>query len=45
VTHGEPAAADTLRQAVSERLGWSCSVPEYRDSVDLDALPAKGAPA
>jgi metallo-beta-lactamase family protein len=35
VTHGEPAAADSLRQAIAERHGWSCSVPEYRQSVVL----------
>lgn len=37
VTHGEPVAADALRQALEERQGWACSVPEYRDCVDLDA--------
>jgi metallo-beta-lactamase family protein len=37
VTHGEPVAADSLRQAIEERHGWGCSVPDYRDSVDLDA--------
>lgn len=37
VTHGEPEAADSLRQAVSERLGWRCEVPEYRDCVDFCA--------
>jgi metallo-beta-lactamase family protein len=35
VTHGEPEAADALRQAISERHGWPCSVPEYRESVTL----------
>ena len=29
VTHGEPSAADALRQAIQERHGWPCSVPEY----------------
>jgi metallo-beta-lactamase family protein len=37
VTHGEPEAADSLRQAISERFGWRCDVPEYRDVVDLVA--------
>lgn len=37
VTHGEPVAADALRLALEERQGWACSVPEYRDCVDLDA--------
>jgi metallo-beta-lactamase family protein len=35
VTHGEPVAADSLRQAIDERHRWTCSVPEYRDSVEL----------
>jgi metallo-beta-lactamase family protein len=35
VTHGEPEAADSLRQAVEERHGWATTVPEYRDTVDL----------
>jgi metallo-beta-lactamase family protein len=35
VTHGEPVAADALRQAIEERHRWPCSVPEYRDAIDL----------
>ncbi|MEQ9640544.1 MAG: MBL fold metallo-hydrolase [Alphaproteobacteria bacterium] len=35
VTHGEPVAADALRQRIEEELGWSCVVPDYRDSVSL----------
>ncbi len=35
ITHGEPAAADALRFKISERFGWSCSVPEYRDTAML----------
>jgi len=35
VTHGEPVAADALRQAIEERHGWPCTVPEYRDSFTL----------
>ena len=27
--HGEPAAADSLRQALAERRPWPCTVPEY----------------
>jgi len=33
VTHGEPVAADSLRQAIEERHGWACSVPEYLEAV------------
>ena len=29
VTHGEPEAADALRQAIEERHHWPCSVPDY----------------
>jgi len=32
VTHGEPQAADALRQAITERFGWPASVPEYLDT-------------
>lgn len=35
ITHGEPDAADTLRRRISEELGWSCVVPEYRETVSL----------
>ncbi|MGZ5154841.1 MAG: MBL fold metallo-hydrolase [Caldimonas sp.] len=35
VTHGEPVPADSLRQAIEERHRWPCSVPEYRDNVEL----------
>jgi metallo-beta-lactamase family protein len=31
VTHGEPEAADSLRQAIEERHHWPCSVPEYQE--------------
>jgi metallo-beta-lactamase family protein len=35
ITHGEPDAADALRHRIGEELGWSCTVPEYRDTVEL----------
>lgn len=35
VSHGEPAASDALRHRIEEELGWSCSVAEYREEVDL----------
>ena len=37
VTHGDPEAADSLRQIVAERFGWRSDVPEYRDCVDFGA--------
>lgn len=36
VTHGEPVPADALRQAIQERHGYDCTVPEYRDVTELD---------
>ena len=36
VVHGEPAAADALRQRIESELGWPCRVPDYRDSYELD---------
>ena len=35
VTHGEPAAADALRQRIEEQLHWACEVPDYLDGVAL----------
>jgi metallo-beta-lactamase family protein len=35
VTHGEPQAADALRLRIAEELGWPCTVPDYRDEVEL----------
>jgi metallo-beta-lactamase family protein len=35
VTHGEPAAADSLRHRIEEELGWACRVPAYRDDAAL----------
>lgn len=35
VTHGEPAASDALRRRIVEQLGWDCTVPDYREEVEL----------
>ncbi len=35
ITHGEPDAADALRQRVKNQLKWQCVVPAYRDEVEL----------
>ncbi len=35
VTHGEPAAADAMRQRVKRELGWNASAPVYLDTIDL----------
>lgn len=36
VTHGEPAAADALRQRIGEQLHWNSEVPEYLETVALE---------
>jgi metallo-beta-lactamase family protein len=35
VTHGEASASDALRHRIKTELGWSATVPEYRDEVSL----------
>ncbi|WP_129781995.1 MBL fold metallo-hydrolase [Peristeroidobacter soli] len=37
ITHGEPGASDALRQRIERQLRWSTLVPEYRQTVELDA--------
>jgi metallo-beta-lactamase family protein len=36
VTHGEPAAADALRQRIERELHWACRRPGYLEQVALD---------
>ncbi len=36
ITHGEPGASEALRFRIDHELKWPVSVPEYRDTVDLD---------
>jgi metallo-beta-lactamase family protein len=43
--HGEPEAADSLRQAITERQPWACSVPEYLELANIredEALEHQG---
>jgi metallo-beta-lactamase family protein len=35
ITHGEPDASDALRRRIEEELRWNCSVPQYRDRIEL----------
>lgn len=35
ITHGEPAAADALRQHIEERFSWNARVPEHRERMTL----------
>ena len=43
VVHGEPDAADTLRVAIQNELGWAVRVPEFGEQ--CRALTVKPAPA
>jgi metallo-beta-lactamase family protein len=36
ITHGEPAAADAMRQHIERELHWNCHMPYYLESVRLD---------
>lgn len=35
LTHGEPEAADQLRQHIERKYNWNCYVPDYRETVDV----------
>ncbi|MDO9400497.1 MAG: MBL fold metallo-hydrolase [Polaromonas sp.] len=35
ITHGEPAAADAMRQRIERELHWACHMPCYLESVNL----------
>ena len=35
VTHGEPAAAEAMRDRIVRELHWDAAVPEYLESVAL----------
>ncbi len=35
ITHGEPAAADALRQRIERELRWPCHLPYYTETVEL----------
>ena len=35
ITHGEPAAADAMRQRIERELHWSCHVPFYLETLPL----------
>lgn len=35
VNHGEPVAADLLRQAIERRLGWPAAVADEREAVEV----------
>ncbi|SFC25586.1 metallo-beta-lactamase family protein [Polaromonas sp. OV174] len=35
ITHGEPAAADAMRQRIERELHWACHMPFYLETFDL----------
>lgn len=35
IVHGEPAAADHMRQHIERELRWPCDVPDYLETADL----------
>ncbi len=35
ITHGEPEAAESLKQKIEQKLGWKVEVPHYLESVEL----------
>lgn len=35
ITHGEPAAAESLKSKIEDHLGWKASVPNYLESREL----------
>src|SRR5258708_39871337 len=35
LTHGEPAAAQSLQQAIQEKFHWKVAAAKYLDTVDL----------
>jgi metallo-beta-lactamase family protein len=37
ITHGEPEASLSLAEEVRTKLGWNVTVPEYRETVTLNA--------
>ncbi len=37
LTHGEPVAAQSLRQAITEKFRWTAAVARYLDTVEIDS--------
>ncbi|GAB2533845.1 MBL fold metallo-hydrolase RNA specificity domain-containing protein [Rufibacter soli] len=35
LVHGEPAAAQTMKEKIKEHLGWDCHIPQRNELVDL----------
>jgi metallo-beta-lactamase family protein len=43
LTHGEPPAAEALRQQIARQLHWQAEVPGYGNEVELPPLPREAA--
>jgi metallo-beta-lactamase family protein len=35
IVHGEPPAMETLAGTITSKLGWSCRMPEWKETVEL----------
>lgn len=35
IVHGEPVAMEALSSTISSKLGWTCRMPEWKESVEL----------
>ena len=35
ITHGEPTAAEALKEKIQSAFGWNVTVPHYLDTFDL----------
>ena len=36
IVHGEPQSADALRVKINDTFGWECTLPHYREEIDVD---------
>jgi len=36
ITHGEPDVANAFKKLLTEKTGWNCTVPQYKNEVILD---------
>ncbi len=43
LVHGEPTALDSFEAAITTRMKWPVTIPEYLQTVDLDTLATLNA--
>ncbi|MCE9539574.1 MAG: MBL fold metallo-hydrolase [Bacteroidetes bacterium] len=36
IVHGEPHAADALREKIKETYGWNCQIPSLNETINID---------